>query len=158
MQTRVSKGFVLPFSIGFALHSPTLIGSKGWIEPLNDPVGIETASRAARLTLRSAQDKPMEDLEETGYLQDVWDCLMDVVAWPADFSRSTLLPWYRNQRANAKQRVTELLYGDSPFACRVRITGINFLVFCSFCFLLLEVVNLAFLPASYDREFSIVGV
>jgi hypothetical protein len=130
----------------------------GWMEPLNDPAGIEAASRAARLTVRTAQDKPMEDMEETGYLQDAWDFFIDVVSWPADFSGSTLQPWYRRQRENAKQKVTQFLYGDAPFSCKLHITGINFLVFCSFMFLFLEVINLAFLPASYDREFSIVGM
>ncbi len=97
-------------------------------------------------------------LEEAGYLQDAWDLFIDIVSWPADFSRITLLPWYHMQRTNAKERVTQLLFGDDPFACKVQITGINLLVICSFLFLFMEQVNLAFLPPSYDHELSIVGV
>lgn len=130
----------------------------GWIEPLSDPAGIEAASRAAKLTVRSAQEKPEEVVEETGYLQNAKDFFLDIVSWPADFSRSTLLPLYRRQRSNAKQKVALLLYGDSPFACRVRVTGINFLVFCSITFLFLELINLAFLPADYDKQFAAIGV
>jgi hypothetical protein len=123
---------------------------------LNDPVGIEAASRAAKLTVRSAQDKPAEVLEETGYLHDARDFVVDIVSWPADIGRSKLLPWYQKQRANAKHTVMLLVYGESPFACRLRITGINFLVLCSITFLFSEVVTLAFLPSTYDQLCSIV--
>jgi hypothetical protein len=127
------------------------------MEPLNDPEGIEAASRAAKKTVRSTQDKPMEEEEESGYFQNAVECFMDTIAWPAEFFRSTMLPWYHMQRLNAKLQVTKLLYGDAPFACKVRVTGINLLVFCSFVFLLLEVVNLAFFPATFDKEVAIVG-
>lgn len=125
---------------------------------MDDPEGIEAASSAAKRTVRSAQDRPIEDVEEPGYLQDAWGCLRDMLSWPADFSRSTLLPWYRQKRTNAKQQATQLLYGDAPFSCKVRVTGINFLVICNFIFLFLEVINLAFLPARYDQGIAILGV
>lgn len=125
---------------------------------MRDPVGIEAATRAGKRTVRSAQSLPVEEMEETGLLKDVWGNVIDTLSWPAHFTRSKLLPWYSRQRANAKRNVTHLLYGDAPFACKVRVTGINFLAFCSFTFLFLEVVNLGFLPATYDREVSILGV
>lgn len=124
---------------------------------MNDPAGIEAASRAAKLTLRSAQDKPAEVLEETGYLHDARDFVVDIISRPTDYGRSKLLPWYQKQRANAKHTTTLLLFGDSPFSCRMHFTGINFLVFCSITFLFLDVINLAFLPATYDKQVSIVG-
>ena len=125
---------------------------------MSDPVGIEAASRAAKRTVRSAaHDEPLEEEDEPGYLQ-CFDFLLDLLSWPTDFMQSTLLPWYRKQRSNAKQQVTHLLYGDAPFACKVRVTGINFLVFCSIVFMFLEVINLAFLPAKYDNAVAIVGV
>ena len=127
------------------------------MEPLNNPDGIEAASLAARRTVRSSQDKPIEEEEDTGFIHEVVDVLVDALAWPADFVRTTLLPWYRNQRINAKKTVTNLLYGDSPFACKVRVTGINILVSCSFIFLFLEVVNLGFLAGHFDKEIAILG-
>jgi hypothetical protein len=131
----------------------------GWIEPLNDPLGIEAASRAAKRTVRSTgQDQDIEQEDEAGYLQDQLDRLIDLISWPADFCQSTMLPWYRKKRANAKQQVTHLVYGYAPFACKLRVTGINILVFCSFVFLFLEVINLAFLPANFDNEVAIVGL
>ena len=110
------------------------------------------------MTVKSAHDKPTEALEDIGLLLNVRDLLLGLVSWPADFVRLTLFPWYQHQRENAKRVVTQLLYGDAPFACRVRITGINFLVFCSTTFLFLEVVKLGFLPVQYDKQCSIVGV
>ena len=107
--------------------------------------------------MRSAQDRPPEIVEEAGYLQDARDLFIYILLWPANFGRSVLLPWYRKQRADAKEQVSKLLYGDSPFACRVRFTGINFLVFCSIVFLFLENINLAFLSAKHDKQFAMVG-
>jgi len=133
-----------------------IFSETGWMEPLNDPAGIEAATRAAKLTLKSAQDKPIYTKEESGYLHGARDFFFDFVSWPTNFSRSTILPWYQPQRSNLKQTMTRLLHGDSPFACRVRITGVNFLVFCSTAFVFLEVIYLGFLPAKYDKQFSIV--
>eukprot|EP00934_Nitzschia_sp_Nitz4_P008652 Nitzschia sp. Nitz4//scaffold11_size288233//230845//235511//NITZ4_000808-RA/size288233-snap-gene-0.61-mRNA-1//-1//CDS//3329534176//8642//frame0 len=130
----------------------------GWIEPLQDPVGIEAASRAATRTVRSAQEKPPEEMEEVGYLRGVFDCFFDILSWPAEFGRSTLHPWYRRLRTNAKYVVSQFVYGEAPFACQLQFTGINFLVLCSFAFVFLETFSLAFLPADYDRSVAKVGV
>eukprot|EP00980_Cylindrotheca_fusiformis_P021686 scaffold8529_cov137-Cylindrotheca_fusiformis.AAC.16 len=72
----------------------------GWMEPLSDPAGLDAAYRAAKRTFRSQSDQEIELMEEG----------------------------YHNMRMKAKFRVSQLLYGDSPFACRIRVTGINFLV------------------------------
>ena len=127
------------------------------MERLNDYVGIEAATRAASRTVRSIQEKPIEEKEETGYLNHVTDCIIDMMSWPADFARQKMVPWYRNQRARTKEHVTRLMFGSAPFACEFRITGINLLVFCSFVFLFLEVINLAFLPANFDQVVATVG-
>lgn len=129
----------------------------GWMEPIKDPVGIEAAMRAAGRTVRSTQDKPIEKEEERNFVAVASDCLMDAISWPSDFAVNVLKPFYRQQRANAKQSVTKLLYGTSPFACKLRITGINLLVGCSLIFLFLEVVNLGFFPARWHDEVAIVG-
>lgn len=129
----------------------------GWMEPLADPEGIEAAMNAARKTVRSTQDKPEEVLEETGFFQECMDTCMDIISWPSDFIVSTLLPFYRRLRLATKLLVTELLLGEPPFSCKIRVTGINLLVFCSIAFLFLEAMNLAFLPADFDDEMAIVG-
>lgn len=127
------------------------------MEPLKDPVGIEAAARAASRTIRSTQDKPIEEPIETGYLQDMLGFLNDIVSWPKHFANSTLYPWYQFQRASFKHAMTRILFGENPFACKIQITGINLLVLCSLVYLFLEVINLAFLGASSDKEVAIVG-
>jgi hypothetical protein len=129
----------------------------GWMEIIDDPHGIEVAARAARKTLRSTQDKPEELVEATGVLQDFLDLMMDILAWPREFLDKTLIPLYRRLRRGAKIIMTQLLWGESPFSCRVRLTGINILVLCSIAFLFLEVINLAFLSADLDDEMAIIG-
>lgn len=133
------------------------ISFAGWMEPLNDPEAIVAATLAAAKTMRSSLDTPIEEEDEHGYFQDFIDCFLDSISWPADFAQSTLIPWYRKQRENTKRQVTSVLYGDAPFSCRVRITSINILVFCSLLFLFLEVFNLAFLPARADHEVAVIG-
>ncbi|KAG7349730.1 adenylate cyclase family protein [Nitzschia inconspicua] len=129
----------------------------GWIEPLTDPEGIAAAFMAARKTVRSTQDKPEEVMEETGLFQGCMDTCLDILSWPSDFVASTLLPFYRRLRLATKLLVTQLLLGEAPFSCKIRITGINVLVLCSIIFLFLEVIKLAFLPAEFDDEIAIVG-
>jgi hypothetical protein len=129
----------------------------GWMEPVADPGGIEAASRAARKTVRSTQDKPEEILEETGVFHECMDVLIDALSWPHDYFVSTLAPLYKRLRSALKRLVTQLLFGESPFSCKLRVTGINLLVLCSLAFLFFEVINLAFLPAEYDNEMAICG-
>jgi hypothetical protein len=138
-------------------HVSYILLFAGWMEPLNNRMAIEAAALAATKTLRSTQDKPIEEEDELGYFLEFVDGLVDFLSWPADFAHSTLIPWYRKQRENVKYHMTSVLYGDAPFSCRIRITGINILVFCSLVFLFLEVINLAFLPANVDHEVAVAG-
>jgi hypothetical protein len=130
----------------------------GWMEPINNTEGIEAARLAAVKTIRSTQDKPAEEKEVLGCMHKSMNFVIDIMMWPADFAQLTMVPMYRKQRNNVKKYVKKLLFGNSPFFCKIRITGINLLVFCSFVFLFLEVVNLAFLPAHVDDEVAIVGL
>lgn len=127
----------------------------GWMEPLKDPFGIEAASRAAKRTVRSTQDKPDEGLDEAGIFHACMDMAIDILSWPHDFFVSILLPFYKRLRGALKRLVTQLLYGDAPFSCKLRITGINMLVLCSMAFLFLEVITLGFLPADVDDQVAI---
>jgi hypothetical protein len=129
----------------------------GWMEPLTDPYAIDAASRAAKKTVRSTQDKPEDVLEETGFFHDCMDMFVDILSWPHDFFVSTLLPFYIRLRSGLKRIVTLLLHGDAPFSCKLRVTGINLLVLCSMAFLFLEVINIAFLPADLDDIMAIIG-
>lgn len=130
----------------------------GWMEPLNDPVGITAAAKAAKTTFRSVSDKEVEMMDDSGYIQDAIGRLWDALSWPSKFFHDSFLPWYHEGRAASKLRIAQVLYGDTPFSCKIRITGVNFLVTCSLVFLFLEVTNLAFFPSGYDKEVTIVGM
>lgn len=128
------------------------------MEPLNDPVGIAAAAKAAKKTFRSVSDKEIEIFDDSGYMQDALGCLCDALSWPSEFFHATFLPWYHRLRVSTKIRVAQLLYGDSPFSCKFRFTGINVLVICSLVFLFLEVANLAFFHPGFETEVTIVGM
>lgn len=115
--------------------------------------GIEAATRAAHQTARSVENEP-ETKEGAGLLFLLVACL----AWPFKFARSSVATWYRLARAAAKEQVSHVLYGDAPFYCYIRMTGINFLVICSIIYLFLEEVTLAFFPAKWDFGVAVVGV
>lgn len=129
----------------------------GWMEPLRDPDGIEAARRAAEETGRAMKEKAdqVKTAETCG--QIALNIALVIFALPLRFAMK-LIPWYRRSRAFAKVQITHLLHGDSAYACRFRLTGINVLVICSFIFLFIENVKLAFIPARWDHEIAIIGV
>jgi hypothetical protein len=57
-----------------------------------------------------------------------------------------------------KTLLTELLRGEPPFSCKVRITTINLLVICSTIFLFLPYYQLGFLSPEYDDDVAIFGL
>jgi hypothetical protein len=119
------------------------------MEPLTSQHGIEAATRAAYQTGRSAVTHEPSTRESAGFVA--------LLGWPVKFVQSTLVPMYHNVRAASKEQVKHLLFGEAPFYCRLRVTGINLLVLCSFIYMFIEVVALAFLPASLDYGVAVFG-
>jgi hypothetical protein len=128
-----------------------------WMEPITDSDGMEAALRAAQRTGLSAEDD-IESEEEFGILVTCGLRLLDVEAWCIECFKTQVVPFYQRMRAAAKEQVGHMLYGDRPFACRMRFTGVNMLVSCSFVFLFLEQVVLAFVPARMDFAFTVVAL
>lgn len=116
------------------------------------PESLEFALRAALTTSRSVIVEEHTTKEYTGF-----EWISAVFSWPVLFWKMTVIPWYKRNRSILKAQVAHMLYGDSPYACRVRVTGINLLVLCSFVYIFLEVIALAFFPASVDNTLAIVG-
>jgi hypothetical protein len=100
----------------------------------------EAARRAAGRTVRSqAQVKDDTVKPKNSILITPWRLI-----------QSTLLPWYRRTRASAKMLTENIVMGKPGFACRLHFTCINLLVACSFVYLFIEAITVAFLPASLD--------
>ena len=127
------------------------------MEPLRDPAGIEAARQAAEKTGRAMKEQEKDIKDADGFGQIPLNIAIALFALPLRFAKM-LIPWYKLTRARAKIQITHLLYGDSSYACRFRLTGINILVLCSFIFLFFENVKLAFFPAEWDHAMSIVGL
>jgi hypothetical protein len=126
----------------------------GWMEPLTALDGIEAATRAAHQTGRSDETHEPYMREAGGFAAR----LLDFLGWPVKFVQSTIVPMYHTARAVAKEQVKLVLFGDAPFYCRLRVTGINFLVLCSFIYMFIQVIALAFLPASWDYGVTVLGM
>jgi hypothetical protein len=124
-----------------------------WMEPLTALRGIEAATRAARQTGRSDDARESSKREAGGFTAR----LLDFLGWPVKFVKSTLVPMYHRARAVAKEQVKHVLFSDAPFYCQIRVTGINFLVLCSCIYLFVQVITLAFLPASFDFGMAVLG-
>jgi len=134
-----------------------LFKPQGWMEPLRDPAGIDAARRAAEKTGRSVKEQADDVKEADGCGQIALNISLAFFALPLRFAMK-LIPWYRVTRAHAKIQVTHLLYGESSYAFRFRLTGINILVLCSFVFLFFENVKLAFFPVVLVHAMSILGL
>jgi hypothetical protein len=76
---------------------------------------------------------------------------------PVNFVKDPVVPWYQEKRAKAKEQVRHILWGDAPYFCRIRITGVNVLVCCSFIYMFIEVTALAFFPARWDYGVTVVA-
>jgi hypothetical protein len=126
-----------------------------WMEPMKDMAGIEAAMHAARRTTRSAAEDVDHVVRHDGLFQQVVMVVSGCVSWPAHFARTTLRPFYRDFRLGAKEFATSTMHGDKGFAYRVSCTSINVLVLCSFTYLFLEPISLAFLPQDYDYGVAI---
>ncbi|KAL7581050.1 hypothetical protein ACA910_005853 [Epithemia clementina (nom. ined.)] len=130
------------------------------MRPITDPVVIEMAFRAAQRTRSNDPDSPPR-VDEHPFKKH----LRSFREWPIRFYKKKLIPWYRKTQSRVKvvsARVkvvsTHLLHGDTGYAFKVRLTGINFLVLCSFIYLFNEVFTLAFLPSSWDYKSAVIGL
>ena len=123
-----------------------------WMEQFKLPESLEFALRAALTTSRSVTVEDHATNEYTGF-----EWISAVLSWPVHFSKVTFIPWYKRNRSILKAHVAHMLYGDSPYACRMRVTGINLLVLCSLVYIFLEIIALAFFPASADNALAVVG-
>lgn len=126
-----------------------------WMEPIKESAGIEAAIHAAHRTTRSAAEDVHHVVRHDGLFQQVVMVLSGCVSWPAHFARTTLRPFYRDFRRGAKEIATSTMHGDKGYAYRVSCTSINVLVLCSFTYLFLEPISLAFLPGDYDYGVAI---
>lgn len=120
------------------------------MEPIKSIQGIEAAMRAASQTSREVPVSPADD--------DSNPFCSRILKWPAKFLKQVAIPCYTSLRAKTKHHVKLLLFGQSPYTCKIRATGINFLVACSSVYLFLEVVSLSFFPADADFPVAVVGL
>jgi len=123
-----------------------------WMEQCKSPEGIESALRAARETSWS-----MADVKKTNKESMSFERLVAFISWPIRFHKNKLVPFYRKFRSELKELASSLLFGDSPFSCSLRCTGINLLVICSFIYLFLETATLAFFPSTSFDEVALLG-
>ena len=58
----------------------------------------------------------------------------------------------------AVQQSRQFLYGGKPYACTIQCTGINFLVACSFIFVFIDQVRLAWIPVESDKAILVLAI
>jgi class 3 adenylate cyclase len=121
-----------------------------WMEPILDEDAMQAALMAARRTKSSLEGNVRG--HEGGFGGKVFQTLAN--SW--DIATQWMRSWYITNRLRAKVLVTKILQGDSGFAFKIRLTGINFFVLCSFIFLFLDVVALAFLSAETDYAVAVI--
>ena len=125
------------------------------MRPVSDEAVIEMAFKAAKRTRRHDAELSARGVEERGPLEKY---LRAVREWPVRFYRKKLVPWYCTTRARVKVVSAHLLHGDTGYAFKMQLTGINFLVVCSFIYLFNDVFTLSFLPSSWDYESAVIGL
>jgi class 3 adenylate cyclase len=132
-----------------------------WMESIkDDEATVESALRAAKRTRLTEEEKNnSREREYRGPVRVLSDSFREVVSClPAKKLKNHLVRWYTQARRRTKILLTHVLHGDKGFAFKMRVTGINFLVLCSFMYLFTEVICLAFLPARLDWAAAFVGL
>ena len=122
------------------------------MEQIKSPIAVEAATRAAQQTTRSELEKETWEKEVKST-----NSLTAILRWPAAFANDVIIPLGRAAKTKAKYHVELLLFGNSPYSCQIRATGVNLLVFCSATFLFLESLSLAFFHPSSDYAVAAVG-
>ena len=121
--------------------------------PLSFGAGYEAALVASKTTkasmARAGKDDPQGILNEEGFS-------MRCKRWYYELAMA-LKTWYRSVRQRLKWLATDLLFGNSPYGCRISLTGVNLSVLCSFLFMFIDCIRLAFLPVSVERGVMIVA-
>jgi len=125
-----------------------------WMEPITSPIAVESATRAALQT--GSSEAKNEDSEKEDKVS-IFHRLSVVLAWPVHFANETAIPLFRLARAKAKTEIALILFGSNPYSCKIRATGINLLVLCSFIYLFLDVITLAFFPPEADPYVAVIG-
>ena len=123
--------------------------------PIRDVVGIEMAFRAAKRTRNAEAEMTVREVEEVGRVQR---CLQIFTQWPVSFYKKRMIPLYQRARSRTKVVATHLLHGDTGYSFKLRLTGINFLVLCSFVYLFNDVFALSFVSPNFDFGSTIIGL
>lgn len=117
-----------------------------WMEPIMSEDAIQVALRAAKRTASSLSDAIGRDGNKKENVFQAW----------TNATADHLKQMYEKNRLRAKIWIRKVLQGESGYAFKIRLTGINFLVLCSFTFLFLDVIALAFLSPESDYPVAIV--
>jgi hypothetical protein len=110
--------------------------------------GIQAATKAASRTKRALMEEGAEAEKANA----------DWFRKTRRFIQNQAIPFYSSTRAATKEFLLNAVVGSEGFSLRFNITTINFLVLCSFIFLFEDSFAIGFLPASMDRDATIVGV
>ena len=122
-----------------------------WMEQIKSPIAIEAATRAAKRTSRSKVER------EAHVMEVKMNFLRAFSRFYAVFANDTVKPLLRVAKARTKKHIALILYGQNPYSCQIRATGVNLLVCCSAIYLFLESLALAFFPAGSDFAVAAFG-
>ncbi|GKY91659.1 hypothetical protein MPSEU_000137800 [Mayamaea pseudoterrestris] len=124
-----------------------------WMEPCaGGSAGLEAAEEAAKRTTRAVANTD-EELKKDIRMASRLELVME---WWDRFVVYNLIPWFVDTRKSAKTVATHVLTGERGYGCRIKLTCINLLVFCSFIYLMIEPFTYAFLPPSKDRASAVL--
>ena len=117
----------------------------GWMLPLTSEEGIRAAQGAAEINRRTLSEEAQVASPRASRLSRSFE-----------LGRYRAVTRYRAARLGAKVRLAKLLYGDDPFSCTPRFSGVNFLVLCSAYYMFIDNLRLASFPAEADRSVMVV--
>ena len=120
-----------------------------WGEPITSDKGLEAALNAAK---QNSKEKAKQNANRSRS--------QNAAARKSRFENFietfVVTPFSKFQVA-ARHQITLFLLGLSPYSLEIRCTGVNLLVCCSFLFMFLDQIRVAFVPPEMDRPIVILN-
>eukprot|EP00978_Attheya_sp_CCMP212_P041426 scaffold237497_cov58-Attheya_sp.AAC.6 len=130
-----------------------------WMEPITSRRAVDHALWAAKQSVRLARQR---EIERSGSIHINHKTLGDYVSNAATRTNKVLNKTVGRSVSNfvraSKIRTTDILYGNSPYACYFHVTTVNFLVLCSFSFCIIDQATLSMFPKDAAYAMAVVSL
>jgi hypothetical protein len=129
-----------------------------WMEPITSRRAVDAAVWAAKQSVKLARQMELERSGSIHINRTLGGYVSNAATRTKEVLNNTVGRSIANFVRASKIRTTDILYGNSPFACYFHLTTVNFLVLCSFSFCIIDQVTLAMFPKDAAYAMTVLSL